>query len=325
LSSNSEIYGCLVYNNGTTFNLDHGLYLTNATGTKLVRDNIVFNNWKYGFHLNGNGGELTNIHFDGNVAFGNGSVSSPPISQSAAITLAGASASGFEWTNNYTYESPTSPNAAAEFGVSGSTHQDGLISGNIFVHYVEFTNWTSLTVTNNVFFAPGGATIGPDQVLSTTGSLAGFRWAANTHYRTPTASAWGTSDRAGFTTLPGWRSTTGLGATDVNPATVPAGVQIFVRPNAYELGRANIIVYNWDRLPTVNVDLSTILAVGDSFEVRNAQAFYGAPVATSVYAGGLVTFPMAGITPAPPVGRSYISAPVTGPEFNVFVLLRLGS
>src|SRR5882762_6050069 len=291
LSPNSEIYGCLVYNNGVVFNLDHGLYLTNTTGTKLLRDNIVFNNWKYGFHLNGNGGELTNLHLDGNVAFGNGSISNPPISQSASITLAGASATGFQFTNNYTYETATSPNGAAEFVVSGSNHVDGLISGNTFVHYVEFTNWNSLTVTNNTFFAPGGASIGPDQVLSTTGSLAGFTWATNSHYRSPGASGWGTSDRGGFTTLAGWMSATGMGRNDLNPGTTPTGPQVSVRLNVYEAGRANIIVYNWGQLPTVSVDLSSVLRVGDTYQVRNAQDFYGAPAASGVYAGGLLTLP----------------------------------
>ncbi len=29
-------------------------------------------------------------------------------------------------------------------------------------------------------------------------------------------------------------------------STRPTGVKVFVRPNAYEAGRANIVVYNWD-------------------------------------------------------------------------------
>ena len=35
-------------------------------------------------------------------------------------------------------------------------------------------------------------------------------------------------------------------------STLPTGVKVFVRPNAYEAGRANIAIYNWDLDPTVS-------------------------------------------------------------------------
>jgi hypothetical protein len=42
-------------------------------------------------------------------------------------------------------------------------------------------------------------------------------------------------------------------------------VKVFVRPNAYEPGRANIVVFNWDRPPTASVDVSAAkLKQGDS-------------------------------------------------------------
>src|SRR5438093_12764244 len=52
-ASQTTIYGCLIYNNGTHVNLDHGLYLQNdvATGTVTVTDNIVFNNEAFGLHI----------------------------------------------------------------------------------------------------------------------------------------------------------------------------------------------------------------------------------------------------------------------------------
>ena len=35
-------------------------------------------------------------------------------------------------------------------------------------------------------------------------------------------------------------------------STLPTGVKVFIRPNAYEAGRANIAIYNWDLDPTVS-------------------------------------------------------------------------
>jgi hypothetical protein len=105
--------------------------------------------------------------------------------------------------------------------------------------------------------------------------------------------------------------------------TKPTGVKIIIRPNAYEPGRANIIVYNWDLKDTVQVDVSKVLRQGDRFEVRNAQDFFGAPVLSGAYDGQPLTLPMKGLTMAKPVGVDR-DLPTTWPEFNVFILLKVG-
>src|SRR5206468_11276730 len=75
-------------------------------------------------------------------------------------------------------------------------------------------------------------------------------------------------------------------------STLPNGVTVFIRPNAYEAGRANIVVYNWDHQNSVDVDVSGILADGDGYEVRNAADFFGAPVLQGTYSGASLTLPM---------------------------------
>ena len=100
--------------------------------------------------------------------------------------------------------------------------------------------------------------------------------------------------------------------------TRPTGVKVFVRPNAYESGRAHIVVYNWDLDDSVNVDLSSALAPGSTYVVRNAQNPFGAAVASGTYAGGSITLPMTGLTAAAPVGAAL--PPATGREFQAFIL-----
>jgi hypothetical protein len=100
----------------------------------------------------------------------------------------------------------------------------------------------------------------------------------------------------------------------------PAGTFVYVRPNAYEPGRANITVFNWDHSPTVALDVGGVLTVGAPFEVRNAQDFFATPVLSGVYSGGTLTLPMTGLTVAAPIGGAIAPTP-TGPEFNVFVVL----
>ena len=107
--------------------------------------------------------------------------------------------------------------------------------------------------------------------------------------------------------------------------TTPSGVFVGIRPNAYEPGRANIAIFNWARHSAVPVDVAATLAVGTAYEVRDAQNFFGPPVATGVYGGGPITIPMTGLTAAPLVGTVPIAATHTGPEFGAFVLLPLGA
>ena len=99
---------------------------------------------------------------------------------------------------------------------------------------------------------------------------------------------------------------------------------MFVRPNRYEPGRANIIVYNWDNSASVNVDLSTVLTAGQSYTIVNAQNFFGSPVTSGTYNGGTIGIPMAGISAPTPIGRGR-AGPVTGPTFQVFVVRLAGS
>ncbi len=102
----------------------------------------------------------------------------------------------------------------------------------------------------------------------------------------------------------------------------PTTNRVVVRPNRYEPGRATIIVYNWTQQGSVSVDVSGLLTMGDRYVVQNVQDFYGTPVASGTYGGGALQLPMAGITPPTPIGRATNPAPVTGPAFNVFVLMK---
>jgi hypothetical protein len=108
--------------------------------------------------------------------------------------------------------------------------------------------------------------------------------------------------------------------------TRPAAPQVFVRPNQYEAGRANIIVYNWPRQSQVNVDLSPVgFALGDEFEIHDAQDFFGAPILTGVYGGVPVNLSMLGLNTAVPVGNAPIHPPHTDREFGAFVVMRRSS
>ncbi|EEF63173.1 hypothetical protein Cflav_PD5808 [Pedosphaera parvula Ellin514] len=105
--------------------------------------------------------------------------------------------------------------------------------------------------------------------------------------------------------------------------TTPTKNVIAVRPNKYEPGRANILVYNWEKLNSVAVDVSQVLPVGTAYEVHSAQNFYGTPVVKGTYNGGSIMVPMMGLPVAAPVGAS--APPAAGPNFGAYVLLPTSS
>jgi hypothetical protein len=108
------------------------------------------------------------------------------------------------------------------------------------------------------------------------------------------------------------------------PDTRPTGVRVFVRPNQYEDGRANITVFNWDRNPSVAADLSSAgLEPGDYYEIRDVQDYFGPPVATGRYwPWRSASIPMTNTRLTPPVGDVVIPPKHTDSEFGVFVVLR---
>ena len=58
----------------------------------------------------------------------------------------------------------------------------------------------------------------------------------------------------------------------------PTGVKVFVRPNAYEPGRGNITIYNWDLRARSPWTSGSLLSTGSYYEVRDAQNPFGPPV-----------------------------------------------
>jgi hypothetical protein len=318
-----EISGCLVYNNGwqeAVFGNGHGIYAKSTSGPVYLRDNILFDQFGYGIHIFTIAGPdgLTNIHAEGNVSFNNGSVDANPANSPNANILFGGSepVSNGTLVDNMTYFSPNVGvhNLLIGFGITVNhdlTVRNNYAVGGLLLLDVGW--WQSLTMTDNSLFGSVS-----DMIWLRDSTLSGFQLANNRYYRDSSAQAWGyINTDYGFA---GWQQVSGMGATDRAVTRDPAEPKVFLRPNRYEPGRANLIIYNWTRQATVPVDLSGIVRVGDRYDVRNVQDFFGAPVLSGTYAGGPVGVPMTGVTPVPPIGGSPTPPPQTGPDFGVFVV-----
>ena len=323
-----EVAGCLLYNNGWSVGGEgggHGLYVKSDVGPLVLRDNVLFDQFGYGIHAYTDAGDgaLINIRLEHNVTFNNGLLSG---SASGANILVGgfARADAIAATGNLTYFSPGVDAMNVRLGWSRSPVMNGslafqdnyLVGGGVVL---EVNRWQQAVVATNTL-----AGVQPSEVVRLGDSTtAGYAWTGDQYYRDPADTAW-TYHNATYS-FSGWRAATGLGGSDQATAATPTVPRVFVYPNPYEAGRANVIIFNWGRLPTVDVDLSGVLRVGEVFDVRSVLDYFGPAIASGSYGGGAVTIPIPTGSPPAPIGGSPAPPPPTAPDFAVLVVSRRGS
>jgi hypothetical protein len=316
-ATDAEVYGSIVYNNGRTDKFDHGIYCQSNSSLSL-RDNIVFTNWAVGIHCyvepeHGPDAALQNISVSGNVAFDN---SVWGVAREDILVGGERPASGITIDRNYTYRSTPSAAPIADIGYNFLVNQDVVLTNNYFVGgWLHVGRWTAATVTGNTLF---DFTTGP--LLWLRGAASGQTWSDNTFFGDSAVLAWRYDSNA-VTTFDEWLELTALSEPGAYAGPMPTDAAVVLRPNAYEQGRANIIVYDWPARGSGGVDVADILRPGDCYVVRNAQDFYGAPVASGIYTHRVIQLPMVRVIPPAPLGASTTSAAPSGPTFNVFVLM----
>jgi hypothetical protein len=323
---NGEVYGCLVYNTGRVGSQPtthaHGIYFQNATGTKRLVDNIVFNNYAHNFHGYTQGAALNNLYLEGNVSFNAGSY----IGYGGREYLVGgyAPVQNLTFTGNYSYRADQLQNT---FGYpDGALNPTGsLFTNNYLTGVVQLFNFSGATFTGNTLVNAQweAAWVG----VPNSAALANFTWNSNTYRRPGAGDAFATITGAppgvvDVQSFAEWQSDNGFDANSDFQQAAPTGQVIRVRPNQYEPGRANVIVYNWSGAATASVNLSNVLQPGDQFEVREVQNYFGTPAISGTYGGGAVALPMTAVTPPPPLGLTDFPALSTGTTFHVFVVLR---
>ena len=317
-----EIYGCIIYNNGwkgPDRGHGHAIYAQNKEGIKRLVDNIMFNQFSHGVHVYGSSRAfLRGFHLEGNVSFNNGCLAGENERAPNILVGGGSPAERITVISNYTYHNGLSA-TSVRLGYD-AVNEDVIATGNYFVGLTDVKRWHRITLTGNTFV--GSGTLTPLEIPEGV-STSDYAWNNNVYYsagaqpfliRYPN----GTGGALDFDT---WRQKTAFDAESRCVAGRPQGVEAFIRPNQYEPGRAHITVYNWQGRDTVEVDLKGVLAQGKQFRIVNAQDYFGQPVVTGTYEGKPVHLPMKGLAVARPIGEAPGQPPVTGPEFNVFVVL----
>ena len=324
-----RIHGCPIYNCGMRDDISaasaHGIYTQNIAGTrKIFSDNFSFNH--SGKHYNNytESGSMRDQTWDGNVAFSWGD----------GFTLRGRTdpVDGHIITNNMIYQQDTDQ---AFWELIGDYDGGGTASELEFTDNYSYginplwQYWDTLTLTGNTFLR--GNTISYDTEQSSAPAV--WNIDNNDYYgRTgvaperPNFKLWFEKRGSGGTR---WTPAQWLAATPYDDNSdfyltaggKPTTNKVFVRANAYDLDRGNIIIYNWEGLANVDVDVSSVLANGDTYEVLHVHDFYGTPLVTGTLSGGTVTIPTTAVAPPEPsVGWQGYEPDSLGIEFLPLVI-----
>jgi hypothetical protein len=330
-ATNLGVYGALLYNNGWREpdgeeGTGYGIY-AHSDVTQAFTNTMIWGSYGYGIHYYTEGAAIRNVTFDGLSIWQSGM-----LYQSKDNLLVG--------TTNTPLENITVRNS----DMWRRRDQDALGS-HMGIGYSEQGQNHHITIENN-YFAGGmaGISVGNSRDVTFRGNTVhsrnddtscGCEWLLvrfgdpvrtsysvdnNTYYDGTISQHPFYYGTGVYETWANWRAVTGYDPNSTYTVGAPTQNRVFVRPNAYEQGRANITVYNWQNLPAVSVNVSGVLQVGQQYEVRNAQNFYAPPVLQGVYGGGSISIPMSGWTIAQPVGEPR-SWPTTAPEFGAFVLM----
>ncbi|MDQ3393888.1 MAG: Ig-like domain-containing protein [Bacteroidota bacterium] len=310
-ATNSEIYGNIIYNNGwqgSDRGHGHGIYTQNDSGTKYIKDNIIFGGFGRGIQIYGVNGGLQGYEIDGNVIFNSGSLAKSPTWN---IIIGGETAADrINIKNNYLYKSLSTKGNNVQVHFSNSLNGSLGFMNNVVVGgdaIVSIKDWQKVNFTGNTLY-------GSNKVVDfhvNTEYLNSYTWNNNT-YHTPNSA--NSMDGLTYDTWKKWYPYDGSSTF----STSKPSNSVIIKPNQYEKGLGNIVIFNHQELTSVDVDLSKILAIGAEYEIRDVENYNGLPIITGKYNGGTLRLPMNLTTTDKPNGISNVSH--SDPNFGVFVV-----
>ncbi len=331
----SELYGNIIFNNGTEnsesdMRHGHAIYTQNTEGEKVIRDNVMFDQFGWGIHAYPAPGGVTGFRIEGNVSFDNG-LASHARQHYPNIMVSGHQpfkTDRVHVQNNYSYyrqgqtEAGKFSDANLCLGCSDAeSNGDADVTGNYFVNgspVMLANGWQHLTISGNTV-------VGDRRLISLNGSAReSYTIDHNTYFSAAGAPfAWNGKELD----PQAWLAATHDSNSSFHTGT-PTGTAVFVRPNQYEPGRAHIIVFNWDHAPSVQADVRGVLHAGNHYRIFNVQDLGGRPVAEGTWSQGPISLPFGSSRVMLPMGEEKKLSPMdlsTDPEFGVFLLELAGT
>jgi len=332
-----EVYGTLVYNNGwigPDRGHGHGLYLQNQFETKHILDNIIFDNFSTNLKIGGTAGYLINFDVEGNSAFLAGAPALSSFPYQLNVDNEGGAAAGNTTYDHNSLFHISGKTESVRLGITGDPIEQYpmTFTNNIVQGTVDTDTWPVLTFKGNKISGGPIPWVEFGYRLLTITLPIGVNSSSYAVDQNQYLHQWSSSDQpfnlaqytptrieTPYATLPAWQAATGWDASSSLITASPSGLDVIVRPNRYESGRANITVWNWANASSADVDVSSVLKVGDKYTVHHVYDFYGAPVGSGTYTGGSISVPLRAYTPPTPIGMS-APPPSSGQQFNVFIV-----
>ncbi|MBA3714945.1 MAG: hypothetical protein H0W76_21200 [Pyrinomonadaceae bacterium] len=326
-AENYEMYGNIMYYIGF-IGLERSwgttAYVQNISGRKDITDNLMFQQFSHNLQVYGSdAARIKDVYMEGNTIFNPASLGTNH-GFNTVVWIGEQPAERVKFTDNYLYSPFADGSNAVFWGTGGVVNLDLTVTGNYVIGgapAMRFGVWNPVTFTGNKL-------VGDIGLLWYEGTLPSSRqytWDNNAYHKGEATPFTYSPNPLNFS---GWKQATGLDSNSTFTAARPTGMKVFVRPNRYEAGRAHITVINWDNLNTVTVSLAnTGLAVGQQFEIRDAQNYFGAPVLTGTYNGASVVLPLNLTAVSPilgaglPINAGMVPPVHTPKEFNAFVVL----
>jgi hypothetical protein len=319
----TEIYGCLVFNNGNN-KKEHGVYGHNKTGTQAIRDNIIFNGSGYGLHIYANStkSSISGFEIEGNAVFNNGALTldDQVADQILVGGVEGVAAARITLRENYIYNEPsaaTAKNRGIRLGYENKFNEDVKLFDNYVYSRVplKILWWNSIEARGNTIYSPATSV----ELLTPDGrNPTAYRWNANVYLnadrKQPVFQL--NEQKLNFAD---WQAN-GFDRSGQSSPAFASSTRVFIRPNKYESGKANIVVYNPGLSPRIQVNLGGFLQAGEAFIVRDAQNYFGEPVLSGVYDGKAIQLPLDMSKTGKPVGNVERVPAHTGAGFGVFII-----
>lgn len=343
-----EVYGSLIWGSGiydfSPSTRGSAIYTQNELGTRKIRDVISFRNFTNGIKPYTENGYVNGFHIEGNISFKN--FNSPILVQGINNQI-----QGLKLLNNYTFQEDSHGGQPVVIGYPyrDQVNNNVEIRGNYFVAgfnpggaiisalinnqdfsnntivtkyvsdvssyetprlftYYPTANLENITWDNNKYYGGRGVNLSNDNLINNYSDRI-------TRDYLRTLETWQT-ERYPFDTNSTWTR------------SYPENNTAVVRPNLYERGRGHIVIYNWQALDNVTVDISTLgLDEGEPYEVRDAQNYYGTPIISGNYlrSQSLIDLPMDLTEISPTVGdvtHMPNSLSHTSSQFAAFVVLK---
>jgi hypothetical protein len=299
-----EIYGCLIHDFGsveaTGRGHGHAFYAQNKDGTKTFADNIAYRGYGWNVHIYTQDGDIQGFDIIENICYIAGALKPDQTVDNYLISGYHA-ADRIRMIGNIGYQ-PSNidkwrPNARlssyADITNGSAVFKDNYLMGSPIG--LVLSRWNNVVVEANTFWAYDtliDLSAVPADLLSHSYKINKNTYINNGNqkpFRAPRGSlSFGEWQALGQD--PQGSLVAGRGGR-------PAGTKVFIFPNKYQQGRANVGVFNWDEKSEVSLDLSSVLKKGQKFRIYNCLDIrqtvqMAKPILELTFTGGEIKAPM---------------------------------